>query len=429
MDIASLIQTAVGTDIFAGGLVLGALGSLVALCRTLPGRLARIIRRQFVVTIEIRDTDPAFEWVGSYLAQHQSMRGARTLTVTSRAARSTDPQPISSAPKKDAPHISLTPAPGVYLLWEGRRPVLLIRERKDGGDGPGALFPPRDTYRLSCFGRRSDLLRRILEDATALAHKPEARRVGIWSLTYESWRIVTHMRARTLQSVHLAAGQLERISADLDQFLAAEEWYTERGLRWKRGHLYEGPPGSGKTSLAGALAGHYKMDLYLCSVSDKGMTDERLTRGLLEVNERSIVLIEDIDCVVKGREVQGDGGVTFAGLLNAIDGVASKPGVVFILTTNHPEALDPALLRAGRVDLREHLGPAQADQAARLYAHFYGGRPELTELAEHFGRRGVGQAMATLQGVLLAHRDDPAGALKACEGLRHPSDTPAAAVP
>lgn len=155
------------------------------------------------------------------------------------------------------------------------------------------------------------------------------------------------------------------------------------------------------------------MDLYLASVADKSMNDERLTRGLLEVNDRSIVLLEDVDCVVKGREVQGEGGVTFAGLLNAIDGVASKPGVVFILTTNHPEQLDPALLRAGRVDLRERLDVATPDQAARMFAHFYGGRPELGELAEHFGRHGAGRAMATLQGALLSHKSDPAGAVGA----------------
>ena len=176
--------------------------------------------------------------------------------------------------------------------------------------------------------------------------------------------------------------------------------------------MYEGPPGTGKSSMVAALAGHLKLNLYICSINDRSMTDERLMSTLQELRPRSILLLEDIDALVQERDVAGEAtGVTFAGLLNALDGVTSKSGVITIMTTNHPEKLDPALVRKGRVDLRETFGVATEEQAARLVRHFY--RDAITdEQVNEFAVAGVGLAMSTLQGALLDHKYDPAGAIK-----------------
>lgn len=63
--------------------------------------------------------------------------------------------------------------------------------------------------------------------------------------------------------------------------------------------------------------------------------------------------------------------VTFSGLLNALDGVASSEERVIFMTTNHFSQLDPALIRPGRVDLNEFLDDAVGEQAKRLYVKFY----------------------------------------------------------
>lgn len=64
--------------------------------------------------------------------------------------------------------------------------------------------------------------------------------------------------------------------------------------------------------------------------------------------------------------------VTFSGLLNALDGVASSEERIIFMTTNHFSQLDPALIRPGRVDLQEFLDDAVGEQAKRLYVKFYG---------------------------------------------------------
>ena len=89
------------------------------------------------------------------------------------------------------------------------------------------------------------------------------------------------------------------------------------------------------------------------------MDDDDLNRALNDAPSHSIILLEDIDGIFKGRESvinQGSRGrVTFSGLLNALDGVRSQEGRILFMTTNHREKLDPALLRPGRADYHVHL--------------------------------------------------------------------------
>jgi chaperone BCS1 len=74
---------------------------------------------------------------------------------------------------------------------------------------------------------------------------------------------------------------------------------------------------------------------------------------MADAPERSIILLEDVDAMFIDRtSVQKKKkGVTFSGFLNALDGVRSKDGTILIMTTNHREKLDPALIRPGRCDL------------------------------------------------------------------------------
>ncbi|MEO5931625.1 MAG: AAA family ATPase, partial [Candidatus Kapaibacterium sp.] len=86
----------------------------------------------------------------------------------------------------------------------------------------------------------------------------------------------------------------------------------------------------------------------------------------------SIILIEDVDAAFIQRQPGEQANhITFSGLLNAIDGVAAQAGRVIILTTNHPERLDPALVRPGRIDLEHELTTCDADMLERFFRRFF----------------------------------------------------------
>ena len=153
-------------------------------------------------------------------------------------------------------------------------------------------------------------------------------------------------------------------------------YVTQQGIPYRRGYLLHGPPGSGKSSFIQALAGALNYDICVLNLSERGLADDKLIHLLSNTPERSFVLIEDIDAAFNKRvQTSADGyqsSVTFSGFLNALDGVASGEERIIFMTTNHPEVLDPALIRPGRVDLSVLIDDASPKQARCLFERFYG---------------------------------------------------------
>jgi chaperone BCS1 len=152
------------------------------------------------------------------------------------------------------------------------------------------------------------------------------------------------------------------------------------------------------------------------------MNDRTLKSAMNAVPENSIILFEDIDCmkagnrrpelslptapqsgtttaVQEGSATPDRSGATLSGLLNVLDGFHAPSNVVFVMTTNAAEALDPALLRPGRIDYKLYLGEASDSQKYELYRRFF---PEATEFeAREFVEAHAVETMAEFQGLLL----------------------------
>lgn len=407
-QLLAAVRAGMTSQVVGGGLVLMLTGALLALARNVPGRIVRLIERQFTVTVDVVSGDSLFGWLALWLDEQPYSKRARRVSASSVSTGNQVAAPVGAgSQEQDKPRVLFTPAPGNHLLWVDGRPIWLSRERKETERDGWSQF--RETFTLRMLGRDPTSARALLERARDMAYVEAKRTTGVHVIRYGDWYRIHETPPRRLESVVLPEGVMEGLVADAEEFLAAEVWYRDRGIPWRRGYLFEGTPGSGKTSTIAALAGHLGLDLYLCNVGDRGMNDERLLASLLSVRQRSAVLLEDIDAVVEGRAITAESsGVTFAGLLNALDGVASQSGVLTFMTTNHPDKLDPALIRHGRVDKRVHFAPTTPAQAARFFCAFY-----QIEDAGHFGRHAAGRTTAELQGFLLQHRHDPAGALRA----------------
>lgn len=102
--------------------------------------------------------------------------------------------------------------------------------------------------------------------------------------------------------------------------------------------------------------------------------------------------------------------VTFSGLLNALDGVASSEERIIFMTTNHVELLDKALIRPGRIDVKELLGDASEHQIRTMFLRFYEGE---NQLAEEFLQKVKDKkvSMAQLQGHFVFHKNYPENAI------------------
>ena len=189
------------------------------------------------------------------------------------------------------------------------------------------------------------------------------------------WQKAMEKQKRDKTTVVLDEDLSDKLVQDAKRFLASSEWYSKRGVPFRRGYLLHGPPGTGKTSFCQVLAGELDADLCLLTLTDAELTDTGLAESMREAPRGSIILLEDVDAVFVDRQDAGEkknsNGVSFSGLLNAIDGVASQEGRIFIMTTNHIEKLDNALKRPGRCDVTVKLDFASRSQMVRLFTRFY----------------------------------------------------------
>jgi chaperone BCS1 len=193
---------------------------------------------------------------------------------------------------------------------------------------------------------------------------------------------------------------------DIRRFVSNKKWYDDLGIPYRRGYLFYGPPGSGKSSLATALAGEIQRDLYVLSLATRGLDDQGLMQLMSRVPSNGVLLIEDIDAAFAERDKSDttSSQVTFSGLLNAFDGVGSRDGQIVIMSTNHIEKLDPALIRPGRVDWQAFLGNAVPEQVAELFLRFFPESGRANEFVEKVAQSEI--SMAALQNHFIQYTDE-----------------------
>lgn len=332
----------------------------------------------------------------------------------------------------------LVPGPGRHILRYKNAYLMVnrVRETKSMDIQRGT---PWETITLTTLYSNRSVFEDLFLEAHQLGQQSTEGKTIVYTARTASWeKFGEPRRKRPLESVILDKGVKERIVSDVQEFLRSGKWYYDRGIPYRRGYLLHGPPGSGKSSFVQAFAGKLGYNIAVLNLSERGMTDERLSYLLTILPQRTLVLLEDADAAFIGRIQTGSPGyqsaVTFSGLLNALDGVASAEERIMFLTTNHVEHFDSALVRPGRVDMMVRLGQLTRWQTERLWNRFYEEldaqgvfQARFIERLEQYGfiesehgeRKDVERSLsaAALQGLFLYNKDNPEGAISMARTL------------
>jgi chaperone BCS1 len=160
---------------------------------------------------------------------------------------------------------------------------------------------------------------------------------------------------KTFDNIYLDGDIVDDLKKDLDTFKDSKETYDKYGIRYKRTYLFYGEPGTGKSSLSLAISNYTKRDVLSINMS-KDMTDSNLITLVSNRPNKSIILFEDIDCLLddinrneesKEKEVK----ISLSCILNILDGIYTPNDVIFIITTNNLDKIDNAIKRKGRTDI------------------------------------------------------------------------------
>jgi chaperone BCS1 len=255
-----------------------------------------------------------------------------------------------------------------YLMWMTR--VVSPTPLSVGGQ---ELFLFETIY-VSTYGGSKKIFEELFNEIQATSVQDNSGRLNIYTCTdYGVWALAKKGNLRAMESVFVQNDLANTLLNDVTKFLNTRHYYASKGVPYRRGYLLYGPPGCGKSSTIAAIASQLNLSIYFLTLTSRDMSDEQLNSLLRDIPSRAIVLIEDIDSVFNMRNTlaKKSSSLTFSGLLNAIDGVASQDGRILFMTTNHLELLDPALMRPGRIDTKVYFARANKQQMSQMFNSFY----------------------------------------------------------
>ena len=411
MPIRELLSSLTDNPYFGAGFGLIGIGALLAWGRKGLQAGTVLFRRQCMMTLEVPSKDKSYQWLLQWITANAER--AQHLSVE------TTYQQLETGKVNTKFHF--VPSPGVHYFWYRGKLIKVERSREkqmvDLHSGS-----PWETVTLTSLGRDKTVFFEMLEEARKAALKSNEGKTIVYTAMGGEWRQFGYPRKkRPMSSVILDAGVAEHIVADIKEFIHNSNWYSDRGIPYRRGYLLHGPPGCGKSSFVNALAADLEYSICLLNLSERGLSDDRLSHLLSVAPQQSLILLEDVDAAFTSREeskqgktaYEGLSRLTLSGLLNALDGVASTEGRITIMTTNYPDRLDKALIRPGRVDVKQLIGYATEYQLQQMYARFY---PEESESkCRQFASLALSTnksvSVAQVQGYFMLYKDNPVGAM------------------
>jgi hypothetical protein len=240
--------------------------------------------------------------------------------------------------------------------WNGRKLEVITASWSDG-------FQPHRRHWIIADKRAT--AERFLNDVCEWCHEVRGQVLvfsgGCWDKNAD---LFNSIRNSSFDNLILRGELKDIIQKDVQQFLAARATYEEYGVPWKRGVLFLGPAGNGKTHCVKAVVNLLgKTCLYVRSLKSMHDTEESAIRQVFHRARQSvpcIVVWEDLDALITR-----DNRSYF---LNELDGFAENTGIISLATTNHPERLDAAILdRPSRFDVKYHFDlPADTERQAYI---------------------------------------------------------------
>ncbi|ETW27344.1 hypothetical protein PFFCH_05275 [Plasmodium falciparum FCH/4] len=225
--------------------------------------------------------------------------------------------------------------------------------------------------------------------------------------------------------------QYDTVFCNTSRKFLKSKWYIDKGIPYRRCYLLHGPPGCGKSSLITALAGYFDFNICTININDIYLTDDRFIHLLATIPPKTILILEDIDFIFINDPIMkytnndqnsssnssiftGTNnhstiktlGVSYSGLLNALDGIVATEERIIFMTTNNIEKLPPTLIRPGRVDMKILIPYANIYQYKKMFLRFF---PEHHELSNKFAKifQDFNLSMAEIQSFFLFSKVDP----------------------
>jgi hypothetical protein len=181
-------------------------------------------------------------------------------------------------------------------------------------------------------------------------------KLGIYKFmnTHNSWLLNGYLDEKSFENLAIEKKILDSVIEDIELFESTEneEQYKKYQMPYKKNYLFNGYPGTGKTSFCKAIATFTKREIYMLTSEslDKKKIHEAINY-MKRTDNKKILLIEDIDSLNLDRTNSNNENASLSEIMNILDGINTQHGLITIITSNDISKLDGALIRPGRIDM------------------------------------------------------------------------------
>lgn len=284
---------------------------------------------------------------------------------------------------------------GLYLIAEGdSRLAILVQGRRERYDS---------TLKVEVLAAERALADTCLAALRTAMRKRNVYRGHVVSLSFgeHSMHVSFHRLPHIARDqIILPAGVLERIERESVSFSKHAARLQAAGRHLKRGMLLHGAPGTGKTLTAMYLAGRMP-DRTVLLITGRSMGLLEQACAMARMLQPATIILEDVDLIAEDRTRQNGGCAPLLfELLNQVDGLADDADILFVLTTNRPDLLEPALAaRPGRIDQAVEVPLPDAECRRRLF-ELYGRGLKVAASIEPYVERTKGVSAAFVRELL-----------------------------
>ncbi|KAJ5394738.1 P-loop containing nucleoside triphosphate hydrolase protein [Penicillium cosmopolitanum] len=329
------------------------LGIFVLFARYAVRYVWDIVKSYFTSTIYVSYYDEAYDMLVDWIADQPFVHNAHSLIARVRSTQRTSN--VYSTKKKP---VTFSPWDGSFLFWYKGHLLVLHCHVKEH----------REDLRISSIGLNANILKSLIEECREKYLKDTQRKVSVFEHRDGEWKKARLRPVRPISTVIMDNELKSDVLKDVDEFLDQDM--------------------QGCFSLS--LAGKHGLDIYTLQLSN--ISDSTLMKLFSELPPHCIVLLEDVDTAGVGRrdsvdadhENESKSAVTLSGLLNVLDGVSSQEGRILIMTTNHIEHLDEALIRPGRSDKKIHFKLADQNISTQLFRTVFKQMPNQNQCNEEY---------------------------------------------
>lgn len=380
-----------------GGVLISIFGTLFIALKSVPKLIFEKMKSKYLKSIIIYDYDELFLVIEKWIFENYNGK-----YKTMQASYSKDNNYYNNSKDDEQKKIFYKQDSNFFFIKYKGKNVLIIKTKEKTEHAQDSKNLWNYHYVISCLNN-SELLKSLLEEINDWHNDSmKSNEISFFSTDYSEWRFATKKMVKPLSKTILNKEDKETLIKDIIEFKENKQWYNETNIPYKRTYCFYGFPGTGKTTLSFAIAAELKRNIYVLNLQSIS-NDKALQDLFCNIPSHSVMLIEDIDSPFVKRENKDQSKISFSCLLNCLDGAFSKEGIVTIITTNHIEKLDPALIREGRVNIKMEIKYASSIEIKEYFNIFYGENISMPDQLE--------APISFVQEQCMINRDDPHAAL------------------